>query len=155
WNDLQDNMSGRSIHSEDDIVIHKPLLDLDTNEYRKAERSKNDITARYARPGVLQACLILTSKSEFQRAAGRALKYDLAPRLRSTPVIPVRRVGASSIVAQEAGTPASGRPQAVPRTEIRAKHRRELQDAAANEGFYICRYGQSMEGSWNREIQAE
>jgi hypothetical protein len=33
------------LHTEDAVVIHKPAFDLETNAYRKAERSKNDIAA--------------------------------------------------------------------------------------------------------------
>jgi hypothetical protein len=85
WNDVQNNVSARSIHTEDAVVIHKPVLDLDTNEYRRAERSTNDVTAMYTAPDAGQAFLILASQSRFLRAFGRVLKYNVLPSLRDAP----------------------------------------------------------------------
>src|SRR5439155_16932130 len=92
WNDIQNNVSSRNIHTEADIVVHKPILYLGTNEYRKAEHEKNDVTSRYAPPDATGALLVLASQSKFLCAAGRVLKYDMLKRVEGKPRFPFDEV---------------------------------------------------------------
>jgi len=66
-----DNVSAVSLYVGEGIIVHKPILDLRTNEYLRAEIESNDVTAQYQDKRPLNMVLSLALQSRFIWAADR------------------------------------------------------------------------------------
>ncbi len=77
WNDVGNNVSRLATDFDQRLVVHKPILNLETMLYQHAAIEKNDLTRKYAPQGMVEAGQTILHQSRLLMAAERVIRYRL------------------------------------------------------------------------------